>query len=97
MRWLMVVLGVGLALGICVLAVPRLIGAIVRLPGDESVDLAAGGNNLRVSSYLRAIESREASIAVMPDRRTLAELGILYQDRASQAPKDSPQQTSFTG
>ena len=97
MRWFVLVLSVGLALGICALAFPRLIGAIIRLPGNAAVDLAAGGNNLRMASYLRAIESREGSVAFMPDRRTLAELGILYHDRATQAPRESSQQRELYG
>jgi hypothetical protein len=97
MRWVAIVLGVVLALGVLALAAPRLISAVVRLPGDAAVELAVGGDSLRAASSLRAIESREASIAVQPDRRTLVELGILYNERAIQAPEDSPEQRELYG
>lgn len=97
MRWLVLLLGVVLALAIWALAFPRLMGAIIRLPGDEAVNLAVGGNNLRMVSFSRALESREESIAFNADRRTLAEVGILFHDRAIQAPTDSPQQRELYG
>ncbi len=46
---------------------------------------------------MRAIESREASISIQPDRRTLVELGILYNERAIQAPRGSPEQREMYG
>lgn len=97
MRWLAIVLGVFLALGILVLAAPRLISAVVRLPGNAAVDLAVGGESLRAASSLRAVESRKGSISIQSDRRTLVELGILYNERATQAPRGSPQQRELYG
>lgn len=96
-RYPALILGVLLALGIGFLAFPRLVGAIIRLPGDEAVNLAVDGNNLRMGSFTRALESREGSIALGADRRTLAEVGILLHDRAIQAPFDSPQQRELYG
>lgn len=92
MRWLAVVLGAVLALGILLLAAPRLISAIIRLPGDAAVELAVGGDSLRAASSRRAVESREASVAIHSDRKPLTELGILYNERATQAPRGSPEQ-----
>lgn len=97
MRWLVLLLAGALALGIAGLAVPRLIGALLRLPGDEAVEVAVAGEHLRMVSYLRGVDSRQRSIAFMPERRSLAELGILYYDRATQAPADSPQQRELLG
>jgi hypothetical protein len=65
------------------------------MPGNEAVELAATGNDLTISSYARAIGSRDRSLTLYLDRRTLTELGILYFNRARQAPAGSNEQIEF--
>jgi tetratricopeptide (TPR) repeat protein len=86
----LVILFSGIAL--LVIATPRLIGSILRLPGDQAVELVARGRFLHNESYERALASRERSLAWYRDRRTLVELGMLHFNRASQAAEGSVEQ-----
>lgn len=88
LRGLISVCGIVLIL----VATPRLVGALLRMPGNEATELSATGNDLAIGSYRRAIGSRDWSLAWYSDRRTLVELGILYFNRARQAPAGSSEQ-----
>lgn len=64
---------------------PRLLGAVIRAPSDQSVFLALDGEFLREESYLRAVNSLTTSLSVSEDGPTLFELGLVHQNLGLQA------------
>ena len=74
--WL-ILLALGCAATLLVVAAPRLGAAGWRMVGDEGVRLALTANRLSGVSHARAVRSRERALGFVEHRRSLAELGVL--------------------
>lgn len=59
------------------LAVPRLIGSILLLPGHQALDILAQNEALTQEGEGRALESREAALPWLEDRRVRTDLAAI--------------------
>lgn len=81
----LILLALGCAATLLVVAAPRLGAAGWRMVGDEGVRLALTANRLSGVSHERAVRSRERAMDFVEHRRSLIELGVLLLGEALHA------------
>jgi hypothetical protein len=73
----------------------RLVISLLLAPGNQAARLAIGGSALHPGSYERLVTSRNRTLALSLDRRSLVDLGFAHFNLASQAPAGSPEQAAL--
>jgi hypothetical protein len=78
-----------LALTVLYLGVPRLVGGIVKLPGDHAISQIRAERPIASTDVATLAQSRERTLRWLPERKTWGELGLAHLlAGALRAPED---------
>lgn len=88
MRSVFLVCAVIAGLAVLWLALPRFAASIVRAPGNQAVDLASVGADIRYPSYERAVAALKSSLFFLDERQTYVDLVIVHRNIGQQAEID---------